>query len=132
MPRIYQDGQRLTTISSMKCLDFKGSFSRELWNMILALFGVQWVMPCTVLDLLACWQGSFGKHRHVELWRCIPHCLMWCIWRERNMRSFEGVEQTLLSLKNNFLKTLFEWAGVSGCLPCESFLDFLDICSLRV
>jgi hypothetical protein len=108
------------------------SFSRELWNMILALFGVQWVMPCTVLDLLACWQGSFGKHRHVELWRCIPHCLMWCIWRERNMRSFEGVEQTLLSLKNNFLKTLFEWAGVSGCLPCESFLDFLDLCSIRV
>ena len=48
------------------------------------------------------------------------------------MRSFEGVEQTLLSLKNNFLKTLFEWASVSGCLPCESFLDFLNLCSLRV
>jgi hypothetical protein len=108
------------------------SLSRELWNMILALFGVQWVMPRTVLDLLACWQGSFGKHWHVEIWRCIPHCLMWCIWRERNIRSFEGVEQPLLRLKNNFLKTLFEWVCASGCLPCESFLHFLDLCSFQV
>jgi hypothetical protein len=107
-------------------------FSRELWNMIMALFGVQWVMPCTVLDLLACWQGSFGKHRLVEVWRCIPHCLMWCIWRERNMRSFEGVEHTLLSLKNTFLKTLFEWVCALGCLPCESFLEFLDLCSFQM
>jgi hypothetical protein len=27
----------------------------ELWSMVLGLFGVQWVMPCRVLDLWAGW-----------------------------------------------------------------------------
>ena len=35
--------------------------------MVLALFGVHWIMPRSVLDILACWQGPFGKHRHVEI-----------------------------------------------------------------
>jgi hypothetical protein len=30
-------------------------FSREVWDMIFALFGVHWVMPGKILDLLACW-----------------------------------------------------------------------------
>ena len=61
------------------------SFSRELWDLVFAFFGVHWVMPETALNLLACWQGSFGKHQHFVIWRCIPHCVMWCIWRERNL-----------------------------------------------
>ena len=34
----------------------------DLWSMVLGLFGVSWVMPRTVLGLLWCWQGSFGRH----------------------------------------------------------------------
>ncbi len=51
-------------------------FSRAVWDMAFVQFGVHWVLPRTVLDLLACWQGSFGKYYHVEIGRCIPHCLM--------------------------------------------------------
>jgi hypothetical protein len=29
--------------------------------MVLGLFGVQWVMPCHVLDLRAGWQGRHGS-----------------------------------------------------------------------
>ena len=29
----------------------------DLWSMILVLFGVSWVMPKSVVELLACWQG---------------------------------------------------------------------------
>ena len=54
-------------------------FSKEVWGMVFALFGVHCVMPKKVVDLLACWQGSFEKHRHIAIWRCIPHCLMWCV-----------------------------------------------------
>jgi hypothetical protein len=108
------------------------AFSKEVWDMVFVMFGVYWAMPRTVRGLLACWQGSFGKHRHVEIWRCVPHCLMWCIWRERNLRSFEGDEQTVADLKNIFLKTLFDWVNASGCFPCENLLDFLDFCSFQV
>ena len=37
-------------------------FAWDLWSMVLGLFGVSWVMPRTVLGLIGCWQGSFGRH----------------------------------------------------------------------
>ena len=63
-------------------------FAREVWSMILGLFGVSWVMLRSALDLLECWQVSFGRHRNFPSWRAVPHCLMWVLWRERNGHSF--------------------------------------------
>jgi hypothetical protein len=60
----------------------------DLWSFVFSMFGVQWAMPSRVLDLLACWQGRFGRLRSAEIWKAIPHCLMWCLWRERNSRIF--------------------------------------------
>ena len=34
----------------------------DLWSMVWALFGLQWVMPHGVSDLFSSWQGSFGGH----------------------------------------------------------------------
>lgn len=31
------------------------AYARELWSLVLCLYGVQWVMPNKVVDLLACW-----------------------------------------------------------------------------
>ena len=67
------------------------SFVRELWDMVLGLFGVHWVLPRDVVDLLACWQGRVERHRNNTIWKAIPHCLMWCIWHERNARILRGV-----------------------------------------
>jgi hypothetical protein len=36
--------------------------ARDLWTAIFTLFDVTWVMPATVLDLLACWRGQLGTH----------------------------------------------------------------------
>ena len=55
----------------------------ELWDMIFGLFGVCWVMPMSVVELCACWQGRFGCHLNGYIWIVVPHCLMWCIWKER-------------------------------------------------
>jgi hypothetical protein len=70
------------------------SMAKQLWDTILIMFGVQWVMPRTVKDLITCCPGALGRRRHAEIWRIIPHCLMWCLWRERNLRTFEGKEMT--------------------------------------
>ena len=43
------------------------------------IFGVAWVMPCSVMELLACWEGSFGKGR---IWKTVFLCIMWCKGRE--------------------------------------------------
>jgi hypothetical protein len=63
--------------------------AKEMWDIVLTLFGMHWVMPRHLVDLLDFWQGKLGRHRHIEIWKAIPHCLMWCIWRERNTRSLE-------------------------------------------
>jgi hypothetical protein len=106
-------------------------FAGEIWAMVFGLFGVYWVMPRTILELLECWQGCFGNHRHFPIWRVIPQCLMWSIWRERNGRSFENCEQSYVEIKFFFLRSLFDWVVGWGIHPCLSFLDFLELCSLR-
>ena len=44
----------------------------------------------------------------------MPHCLMWCIWHERNAKSFGGYEHSMLEIKSFYLQTLLEWS-VCGC-----------------
>ena len=39
----------------------------ELWSMVFRLFGVYWVMPKSVIDLLPAWQWRFGKPVHIVL-----------------------------------------------------------------
>ena len=42
--------------------------------MIFCLFGIHWVMLYKVSKVLASWQGKFGRHRNIGLWRFVPHC----------------------------------------------------------
>ena len=87
------------------------SIAWELWSLVFYLFGIQWVMSHTVLELFEAWQGKFAWHRHIDVWRLVPHCLIWCIWCERNARSFEGCECSLLDIKSFFLNTLWMECG---------------------
>ena len=81
----------------------------DLWSMVLGLFGVSWVMPKSVVGLLACWQGWFGRHRNDHIWIIVPHCLMWCLWRERNSRCFEDSERSIPDLKLFFFRIFLDW-----------------------
>lgn len=38
----------------------------ELWSMVFCLFVIHWVMPYKVIELLASWQGKFGRHRNID------------------------------------------------------------------
>ena len=100
-----------------------------LWSMILGLFGVSWVMPKLVVGLVACWQGHFGRHRNSHIWIIVLHCLMWCLWRERNSRCFEDNEISIPKLKLFFFKTLLDWLSILQNQSFSSFLDFLDPCN---
>ncbi len=41
---------------------------RDLWSLVLCLFGVQWVMPRRVMDMLDCWKGRFSIHQNDNIW----------------------------------------------------------------
>ena len=70
---------------SMDHLLLHCAYVHNPWSLVFCMFGVQWVMPWKVVDLLACWKGDFGGHRTTGMWEAIPACSMWIIWQERNI-----------------------------------------------
>jgi hypothetical protein len=44
----------------------------EMWNVCFQLFGVVWVMPCRVSELLGCWREQLGNRGVLHLWRLVP------------------------------------------------------------
>ena len=63
------------------------------------------------------------------IWLIVPHCLLWCLWRERNSRCFEDNERFIPDLKLFFFGTLMDWLAALGNQSFFSFLDFLDSCN---
>jgi hypothetical protein len=45
-------------------------------------------------------------------------CLMWCIWRERNVRCFEDREISVVELKNIMFKSLY-----TRVMPLSAFKE---------
>jgi hypothetical protein len=80
----------------------------SLWNTIFSRLGLSWVMPNNVKDLFTCWWSGSNSWSAV-VWKMVPLCIMWCLWRERNNRSFKNLERTLEELKSFF--SLFSWTA---------------------
>ncbi|KAG5615342.1 hypothetical protein H5410_015166 [Solanum commersonii] len=81
----------------------------SLWNKFLALLGVKWVMPSTTKELLNSWKGIGNRGRNEHWWRTIPACIWWTLWKERNLRSFEGQKTNLQKIRMNCISLLFFW-----------------------
>jgi hypothetical protein len=79
-----------------------------LWNALFVRFGLCWVMPCLVKELLANWWSS-GRSMSAVVWKMVPLCIMWCIWSEQNNRCFEDSSKSIEELLHFFLFTLFSW-----------------------
>ena len=92
------------------------SVARELWCMVFGVFGMQWVMPATVLGHFSGWPVHLGQQRNLTVWQLVGYCVLWCLWRERNAHHFEDKERTLPKIKLLFFHTLFEWVvGLGNC-----------------
>jgi hypothetical protein len=102
----------------------------ELWSMVWILFGITWVMPRGVVDLFNCWHGPRSKSEAGKIWKMTPHCLMWCIWQERNDRTFNGVEKSIPALKFHLLHILLSWAKAAHLVSSCSLSDMIDYCSV--
>ena len=111
------------------CFIAMDSIAFELWSLEFCLFGLHWVMPHKVIELFESWQGKFRRHRNIDFWRLVPHCLMWCIWSKRNARCFGGCERSLLEIKSFFLLTILIWSVALSHSSCFSLPILLDHCS---
>ena len=103
--------------------------AHSLWMYMLRLFGINWVMPSSVVDLLFSWYHWLGKHSS-NIWDLVPGCLMWTIWTKWNRRPFEDEEKTVVQLLEFCQWTLFDWSRYWSFLDCSTLLDFLS--SIRI
>ena len=60
----------------------------------------------------------------------MPHCLFWCLWRERNARCFEDSERSILDIKSFFFHAFLEWSLVLPSCTSLSLPVLLDHCNL--
>ena len=99
--------------------------TRELWIFLLGLFGVAWVFPDLVRNLLLQWKVEGFQKKNRAVWCLAPICLFWCVWKERNQRLFKDEELSDQGLKDLFFQILFEWIRDSLELDFTSMLIFL-------
>uniref|UniRef100_A0A2N9I6W2 Uncharacterized protein n=1 Tax=Fagus sylvatica TaxID=28930 RepID=A0A2N9I6W2_FAGSY len=83
-------------------------------------------MPRGVDDEFACWSGKMGNSESGAIWKAVPHCLMWCLWHERNSQTFSGEEQSVPALKYSFLQTLYEWLKASNLISAYYLAEMHD------
>jgi hypothetical protein len=102
--------------------------ARTLWNSFFTRFGLCWVMPSTIKDLYASWWTG-GRVRSAVVWKMVPLCIMWCVWRERNDRCFEDKSRTQEELIYLFYFTLFTWTTGWLAPRVISYSDFLSFFS---
>lgn len=86
--------------------------TQRLWCPLWKLFGVNRVRTRNVKDMLLGWKLKGRKHRRT--WDIAPLILTWVVWEERNMKTFEGVENPFVQIVECFVPfTLLEWYHIS-------------------
>ena len=103
--------------------------AHSLWMYMLQLFGINWVIPGLVVDLLFCWYHWLGKHSF-DIWNLVPGCLLWTIWTKQNQRSFEDERKTVVQLLKCCQRSIFDWSHCWGFSDCSTIVDFLS--SIRI
>jgi hypothetical protein len=101
----------------------------DLWVLVFCLFGIDWVMPKWVVELLASWRGQFGCHHNLEAWRMASLFVMWYIWRECSSIFWRLCENnSRVKKKKNVVKTHCGWMVATNGSCFSNFLEFLDLC----
>ncbi|RVX20164.1 hypothetical protein CK203_004515 [Vitis vinifera] len=100
--------------------------TRALWDIIFGLLDMKWVLPESVKEALTSWRGSFVGKKRKQIWKFIPLCIFWTVWKERNRLAFRGGVVNVQRLKNSFVCNLWNWAKVYLGEEAFSLIGFLE------
>ena len=99
-------------------------FAYALWSEVFLMFGVQWVMPSTIVSLLFASRNWLGNYTS-NVWNMVPMCLIWLVWKERNAQTFKDTERPIDLLKTLLARTLFECSHIWRLTHFISLSDFI-------
>ena len=100
-----------------------------IWSFVFITFGLSWVVPRSIPDLLFGWWNWLGKHSS-QIWNLVPLCIFWCIWKERNQRTFKDLDSSGDQMLASFSGTLFDWFRTWGLMTSDSLPSFISSLSL--
>lgn len=90
----------------------------QLWSFVFWYFGVSaWSVD---------WVDELVGEHSFDIWNLIPLCLVWCIWRERNICTFEHVESSGDQLLASFVGTSYDWSQIWELTSSDSLPNFID------
>jgi len=98
----------------------------QLWRLFINLKGFSWTMPGKVTEALQSWEEAGVLARSRSRWRIIPASILWTIWKERNSRCFENIENSIEQIKLNCILILCFWCNQIRSNDPVSIIDVLD------
>lgn len=102
---------------------FQFNFANATWSYVfyVGLFGVYWVIPKKVADLLV---GEIGLVQFC----CVEFSsLVLCLlWTEQNYHTVKDVKVSELQLKLSFIILLCEWAIIIGLSDSGTITNFTE------
>jgi hypothetical protein len=85
---------------------------------------MSWVMSGRVIDLFAYWWKS-GRPMSAAIWKMVPICIIYCVWKERNLRCFKDLNSSIEDILASFFHTLYLWTMIFLSPLSISYADFL-------
>ena len=81
----------------------------------------------TVKEVLTSWKGPFVGKKRKKVWKSIPLCIFWTVWKERNILAFRGrCVLNIQKLKNFFVCNLWSCAKLYLGEESLSLIGFLE------
>lgn len=95
------------------------SFARSLpvcknWPAFRSLFGMQLVIPYTVLSLLETWKFGFVAFRGPIPWGCTLPVIIWWIWLERSKLIFNNKSNSVDTAAMKVWANVISWTTVTN------------------
>lgn len=94
----------------------------ELWNFVLNLFHLSWVMPRSIKEIFRSW-SLYKRRKRSSLWDAAPLAVYWTIWKERNQRAFDNEVMSIARLKESIVKILSLLCNESVMGEGNSFVE---------
>ena len=98
-----------------------------MWKKIRSAFEIIEAMPKSWHDLL-CIQWSFreNKKKAKVLWRSVCMAMAWCLWQERNVRTFEDKSSESHEVWSKTVSMAPLWASMSNLFGPLSISDIAN------
>ena len=100
-------------------------YVHKVWTDCLKWWGMIWVTPKSVCDLLIWWHSFKFKKRKKLFWEAIPMTILWAVWKRRNDLKFNKVIPDWYGLVDYVKCRVVYWVKLKAAMKEYSIEDII-------